>query len=158
MTMVKIVKVEDVSPLEAEIDRLREIIEKNFVAPSTVGEINSDTEHQRARRERVAEQRALEREYEVKYGLYFAYGTSRARQLELSAELDVIEARLKSLRATLAGTGAHRVAKSDSLTSAERGADSLGMLLRTPSLKKADLPDPLELDNSMGVRSQPKIQ
>ena len=87
----------------------------------------------------------------------------RARQLTISQELDEIEAELGALRPMLAATGdrsnaaSEQVAKSDGRTSAERG-DALGVLLRTPSIKKAELPDPLELDNSMGVRSQVRIK
>jgi hypothetical protein len=132
-------------------------IQKNFADPVTVGERAADTPAQAAARAAIDEQRVLEREYEALYSIFFAHGTSRARQMEVSARLDEIESRLSVVRANLAGT-TKRVAKSDSLTDAERGANALDTIMHTPTLRKQDLPDVFELDNSIGVRTQTKVK
>src|SRR5687767_5759083 len=125
MTLGKVIAVDGVP---VEIRKSAEV-RKNFVDPATVGERAADTPAQAAHRELIAEQRALEREQVVLYSVFLAHGTSRARQLEASGRLDEIEARLAVLRANLAGSGAHRVAKSDGLTDAERGANALDTIL-----------------------------
>jgi hypothetical protein len=50
------------------------------------------------------------------------------------------------------------VAKSEIGADRRRGAEALTTILHTPSIKKSDLPDPLELSNGFGLRSQSKIK
>jgi hypothetical protein len=152
---VKILKVED----------REEITKSAFDAPGTEGERRADTPHQAADRALIDRQHALERRQAVLYGLFHSLPVQRdrPRQLEISRELDEVEAELNSLREHSASTGARRdagseFAKCELGIGAPKQRDPLGAILRQPTLRKQDLPDPFELDNSIGVRSQPFIK
>lgn len=132
---------------------------RKSATPATTGEIAADTLAQAADRAWIEAKRALEREQVVLYSIFHAHGTSRARQLEVSARLDEIEAALATLRPKLSGAS-KRLAKSDPALriGQARTRDALGVLLRQPSLAKADLQDPFELSNEFGLRSQQIIK
>ncbi len=146
----------------------REVISKtDFSAPATAGEQAVDTAKQVADREAVARQHFVERELAVKYYQLHSFGLARdrQRQLQLSAEIDALEYELHFLREKLGTTGNRRdagseqVAKSDPIGfGTNKRRDTLGIVLRQPSLKKADLPNPFELDNSLGLRDQKPIK
>jgi hypothetical protein len=144
-------------------------IKKSEETPQTVGELSADRSTQRADREAIDRKHYLERRRGVLYSLFFSHelARDRERQLDVSRELDEIEAELNALRPVLGSTGpratasGEQVAKSDSPIGigARKQRDTLGTLLRTPTVRKTDhLPDPFELDNSLGIRSQARIK
>src|SRR5690606_38532793 len=87
-------------------------IKKSEETPSTRGEVAADRPSQQADRAMLDRQHALEREQVVLYSIFHAHGTSRARQIEVSARLDEIEGELAALRENLRGK-TQRVAKNE---------------------------------------------
>lgn len=141
-------------------------IRKSEETPATAAEVTADRPSQRADREAIDALHALERERQVLTTLFNSYtlARDRARQLEISRRLDEIEIAIENMRPNLSASGRRGAAGSEQVAKAEirddrrRGAAALDVLLHTPAVIKVDdLPDPFELDNSLGVRSQPRI-
>ena len=133
----------------------------NWAPPSTVNEQAADSEAQAAYRALIARRGLIEHEIEVQTHLLHSYALARdrKRQLEISQKLDELEAELHLLRPKLGATGErHRAGSELVKTDRQRGADALDTIMHQPSIKKSELPDVFELDNSMGLRSQPKIK
>ncbi len=158
--MVKILKVEDVSPLEAEIDRLREVIEKNFAAPGTAAEESANTAFQQQARARIALQRTLERKLQFlqsKLESAWEYA-DKASEKRLAEAIEQTMLELGAIRDVPNVAPAEVVAKSEIGTDRWRGARALDTILHQGPIKKSELSDPLELDNSLGVRTQVRIK
>ncbi len=142
--------------------KVEDLVKSDFAAPGTEGERAADTPAQAADRARIAHQRALERKLVIlqsKLESAWEYG-DKAGERRLAEAIEQTLLELGAIRAVPNVAPDESVAKTESPIGLGRAKqrDALGTLLRQPTLRKGDLPDPLGLSNDLGLRSQTRIK